>query len=220
MNPQVFQQAPQVSAPDIFLQPNPSAPVFNYAAPDKFSPLDSYPTSRSSTSPSSLRPNEPQPCALQSVVGPGAYPLVDPLLDLSFLDTSSWALLPSLYPATLPSPALLDRLLTVFFTKEHLADGMISESRLRASMLLPRSDLRAPLEALLHALAATTGLMVGDGFFDGEEWQGGSGGRKYWAGGAGEGGLEKGDGAAAFSEYHAKRALVRLTSHFFSLLDS
>jgi hypothetical protein len=143
------------------------------------------------------------------------FPLADPLLNLSFLDSTSWSLLPVCYPPTLPSPALLDRLIDVFFTKQHLATGLVSEVRLRSTLVLPRTDLRAPLECLLHAIAATAALMVGDGFIEGEEWQGGGGGRKYWAGGAGEGGLQKGDGAAAFSEYHAKRAVVSLSPLLF-----
>ncbi|GAA5875400.1 hypothetical protein JCM8547_004397 [Rhodosporidiobolus lusitaniae] len=180
-----------------------------------------------------------------SGTGLSSYPL-PPSIDLSFssttaatsaaagptLDFSSdgfdWSLLPLSYSPTLPPPTLLDKLLTVFFTKQHLATNLINESSLRSSLLLPSSNPRRPLDCLLHAICATAGLMVSASFL--EEGIGG-GGLRYWesqkvtgavndlmGGGIGAEGRLGGtkgarDGArgwvggtAAFSEYHAKRA--------------
>ncbi|GAA6035863.1 hypothetical protein JCM8097_005743 [Rhodosporidiobolus ruineniae] len=121
-------------------------------------------------------------------------------------DPFAWALLPPSYPATLPSPPLLNRLLSVYFSKRHLASEMVSEARLRAALLLPRDDPRAPLECFLHAIAATAGLMVGEAFLEGEV--------RYWAA-TPEGGDGMGKGTAlAFSEYHFKRANELLDASF------
>ncbi|GAA5911408.1 hypothetical protein JCM6882_004992 [Rhodosporidiobolus microsporus] len=129
-----------------------------------------------------------------------------PDFTLSPTSLSMFALLPASYPPTLPSPALLNRLLTVYFSKSHLACQIIHEGRLRASLLWPHDDPRAPLECLLHAMCATAGLMVGEAFLEGEPV-------KYWLSGV-NGEKTALRGAAAFSEYHAKRAEELLQPSF------
>ncbi|GAA5829950.1 hypothetical protein JCM11251_007945 [Rhodosporidiobolus azoricus] len=129
------------------------------------------------------------------------------LPDIDFT-SSAWSLLPASYPPTLPSPPLLNRLLTVYFSKSHLACEIINEARLRSSLLLPAGNPGRPLECLLHAVCATAGLMVSEGFLEAE------GEAKYWLREGPDGKKSKSKGAAAFSEYHAKRAEELLQSSF------
>ncbi|BGP15479.1 hypothetical protein JCM10213v2_003458 [Rhodosporidiobolus nylandii] len=129
----------------------------------------------------------------------------DPLFSLSALPSLSldlslsWALLPPSYPASLPSPGLLTRLVDVFFTKTHLATGLISEGPFRAALALPPEHKDWPLEGLLHAVCATAGLMVGEGFLDGEG--------RYWEG-------EGRRGTRGFSEWHARKAEALIDPSF------
>lgn len=95
------------------------------------------------------------------------------------------------YPSDLPSPSLLRRLVDVYFSKPHLATGLINEARFRASMTYPPDDPRAPIPCLLHAMIATAAMMVAeDSFFASESY-------RYW---------DLDGSGTSLCDYHAVRA--------------
>lgn len=95
------------------------------------------------------------------------------------------------YPSDLPSPSLLRRLVDVYFSKPHLATGLINEARFRASMTYPPDDPRAPIPCLLHAMIATAAMMVAeDSFFASESY-------RYW---------DLDASGTSLCDYHALRA--------------
>lgn len=98
-----------------------------------------------------------------------------PLYQMS-LPTLNWgALTRSSYPSDLPSPGLFERLVSVYFSKPHLASGLINERRFRQSLTyleLP-SDPRSPAPCLLHAIVATAALLVPESFYSDSE-------PRYW----------------------------------------
>uniref|UniRef100_A0A0K3CBS0 BY PROTMAP: gi/342321075/gb/EGU13013.1/ Proteophosphoglycan 5 [Rhodotorula glutinis ATCC 204091] n=1 Tax=Rhodotorula toruloides TaxID=5286 RepID=A0A0K3CBS0_RHOTO len=95
------------------------------------------------------------------------------------------------YPSDLPSPSILRRLVDVYFSKPHLATGLINEARFRASMTYPPDDPRAPIPCLLHAMIATAAMMVAeDSFFASESY-------RYW---------DLDGSGTSLCDYHAVRA--------------
>lgn len=73
---------------------------------------------------------------------------------------------------TLPSPLLVNRLLSVYFEKIHTASGMINQGRFQALMLLPPTSPDFPTTCLLHGMLSVATKMVSQDFFEGEF--------KYW----------------------------------------
>ncbi|BGP39454.1 hypothetical protein JCM10449v2_003404 [Rhodotorula kratochvilovae] len=110
------------------------------------------------------------------------------------------ALTPSAYPSDLPSPALFARLVDAFFSKPHLASGLINERRFRASLAFLESgaggedDPRAPAPCLLHAIVATSALLVPAPFYASEP--------RYWA------------ATSSLAAHHAKLAERMLDAAF------
>ncbi|KAI5477187.1 hypothetical protein MNV49_006631 [Pseudohyphozyma bogoriensis] len=77
------------------------------------------------------------------------------------------------WPRDLPTPALVTRLIDVFFSKTHAASGMIHQGRFLASMQLPPNNSGFPHVSLIHAMLATAARLVSDTFFDHED--------SYWS---------------------------------------
>ncbi|SCV72293.1 BQ2448_4987 [Microbotryum intermedium] len=73
------------------------------------------------------------------------------------------------WPADLPSPGLVNRLLDVFFSKSHVCNEMINKDRFMASMILPPTHQGFPHRSILHAILATTVRMVSDDFYGHEQ---------------------------------------------------
>ncbi|KAK4048864.1 hypothetical protein OIO90_005672 [Microbotryomycetes sp. JL221] len=94
------------------------------------------------------------------------------------------------WPNDLPSPDLVNRLVNVYFAKNHAASGMLNPQKFFAAMSLPPTNNGFPHSALLHAVLATAVRMVSVDFFGFEH--------RYW----GE--------EATPADYHAKRARVHV----------
>lgn len=73
-----------------------------------------------------------------SIASTSALPPLNPIE--AFMATTS-ELLPFGWSIDLPSPALMQKLVDVYFVKSHLAGGMIHEGRFRAALALPPSHV-------------------------------------------------------------------------------
>ncbi|KAK4049546.1 hypothetical protein OIV83_004043 [Microbotryomycetes sp. JL201] len=90
------------------------------------------------------------------------------------------------WPRDLPSPDLVNRLVNVYFSKNHAATGMINQQKFLAALSLPPNNSGFPHPCLIHAMIATSVRMVSADFFGFEN--------RYWG------------SEATPADYHAKRA--------------
>lgn len=86
----------------------------------------------------------------------------DPLLEIFF---PGW-------PGDLPSPSITNRLIEVYFSRNHAASGMLNQRKIQTSMVLSPTHVDFPHTSLIHSMLATASRMVSDGFFNPED--------KYW----------------------------------------
>lgn len=93
---------------------------------------------------------------------PLSLPAPSPLLELFY---PGW-------PNTLPSPALVFRLVESFFARSHLVSLMINRTKLMASLQLPPNHTNFPITPLLHAIIAIASSIVSDDVWLSEE--------RYW----------------------------------------
>ncbi|TKA55976.1 hypothetical protein B0A53_01678 [Rhodotorula sp. CCFEE 5036] len=77
------------------------------------------------------------------------------------------------WPRDLPSPDLTSRLIEIYFTRPHAAQGMINASRFRSAMLLSPTSAGFPHPALIHAVCAVAAMIISPDYFRSEEpyWQ-------------------------------------------------
>ncbi|GAA5883358.1 hypothetical protein JCM3774_002035 [Rhodotorula dairenensis] len=77
------------------------------------------------------------------------------------------------WPRDLPSPDLTSRLIEIYFTRPHAAQGVINASRFRSAMLLSPTSAGFPHPALIHAICAIAAMIISPDYFNSEApyWQ-------------------------------------------------
>lgn len=97
------------------------------------------------------------------------------------------------WPSDLCSPALVNRLVDIYFSRAHPASGMINSSFFRSTLRLPPAHYYFPHAALIHAMLAFASRLVSEDFFSQEG--------RYWIG-------DNPFRPLTPSEYHIERAQV------------
>lgn len=166
---------------------NGTQPLFS---PTHYQPFAPVASGSSTSSPLGFSPSGYNLSSLTSQASPPKTPeLDDPLLQLFY---PGW-------DASLPSPALVSRLVDVYFSRPHMASGMVNQARFLASLALPPTHVGFPPSCLLHAMLATASRFVSeDAFAFGGDDGAGAGFGTYW---------RRGEvGVNSPAEYHAARA--------------
>ena len=146
-----------LSGTQALFSPNTYQPTF--ATDPSLSQPNSFPlaSGSSTSSPVSFSPSGYNLSSITSQASPPKTPpdYEDPLLQLFY---PGW-------DSTLPSPALVSKLVDVYFSRPHVASGMINQPRFLASLALPPTHALFPPSCLLHAMLATASRFVSDDAF-------------------------------------------------------
>lgn len=127
-------------------QPPPPMPFSTYASTSHRDLLFTTQSSYNAPTPAF----DPSAMLDSSTFDASTFSFGDTTMQPDFLLSTSNLLLPYGWSVDLPTPALLSRLIDVFFAKSHFGSDMIDEARFRADMALPPTHINYRECALRH----------------------------------------------------------------------